>query len=186
MADKQVDVRSTEDSVAIGDTAGNKVTVTGNKLDVNAALPSGSTVNAKLQDGAGNLITSVADGGARRLEVAIQALTAAAHAMSAWLKDGAGNSISSTAGAIDAQIKNTALETAEGPNTPNLHFEFSYVQAGDIGADYVAGSQGMCKTMKVYPTGAAGGTPAKLSTYKYQDGTQPNGVTEAVETSATV
>jgi hypothetical protein len=121
MADKQVDIVSTEDSVAIGDTLGNKVTVTGNKLDVNASLASGGVV-----------------------------------------------------------------EAAEGPNNPNLTFLFTYVQAGDIGVDYVAGSQGMAKTMKVYPTGAAGGSPAKLSTYKYQDPTQPNGVTEAVETTSTV
>lgn len=149
MADKQVDIRSTEDSTAIGDSAGNLVTVTGNKLDVNATLAAGGTVTAKIQDSAGNTLNS-------------------------------------TSNALHALIKNVALEIAEGPNTPNLHFIFTYVQAGDIGADYVNGSQGMCKTMKIFPMGAAGGTPAKLSTYKYQDGTQPNGVTDAVETTSTV
>jgi hypothetical protein len=121
MADKQVDISATEDSVAIGDSAGNLVSVTGNKLDVNAAIGAGGVV-----------------------------------------------------------------EAAEGPNCALRAIIMTFVQVGDVGPDYVAGSPGQLKTLKMYPTGAAGGSPAKITTIKYQDATYPTAPTSAIETATTV
>jgi len=186
----QVKLDHTTDSVIARaqDGTGNALSSTGGKLDVNQIKldHTSDSVISRNQDGSGNALSSTAG----KLDVNQIKLDHANDSVTSRSQDGAGNALTSTAvggdQALDANISGGNLEVYEGYTNPNLTFLFAYVQAGDIGVDYVAGSVGMTKTMKVYPSGAAGGTPAKLTTYKYKDSTQPNGVTEAAESSTTV
>jgi hypothetical protein len=80
----------------------------------------------------------------------------------------------------------STVQAYEGATSPNMTYLPIPVLAGDIGADYVSGSEGQIKTIKIYPTGAAGGSPAKLVTYKYSNATYPTFQTSVIETTITV
>ena len=66
------------------------------------------------------------------------------------------------------------------------HRVYTPVVVGDVGADYVSGSEGMIKTIKEYAIGAISGDPAILTTYKYQNATYPTFITDEVESETTV
>ena len=57
--------------------------------------------------------------------------------------------------------------------------ELSYVQAGDIGADYVAGSEGQIKEI-IYYTLADKSLVSGKQTFKYTDATYPTKPTEII------
>ena len=66
------------------------------------------------------------------------------------------------------------------------HRVYTPVAIGDIGANYVSGSEGMIKTIKEYAIGATSGDPAILTTFKYQNATYPTFITDEVESETTV
>lgn len=66
------------------------------------------------------------------------------------------------------------------------HRVYTPVVVGDVGADYVSGSEGMIKTIKEYPIGASVGEPAILTTFKYQNATYPTFITDEIESETTV
>lgn len=78
------------------------------------------------------------------------------------------------------------VQAYQGSTSPNMTYLPVAVEVGDVGADYVAGSPGQIKTIKIYPTGAAGGSPAKMVTYKYANAGYPTFATSVIESATTV
>ena len=82
------------------------------------------------------------------------------------------------------------VKLVDGTTASNLstlkHRVYTPVVAGDIGADYASGSEGMIKSIKEYDMGATAGSPAILTTYKYQNTTYPTFITDEQETATTV
>lgn len=61
------------------------------------------------------------------------------------------------------------------------------VVAGDIdGVNYQSGCEGLSKTVKEYFVGASSGSPAKLTTFKYENATYPYVATNISESDTTV
>ena len=80
-----------------------------------------------------------------------------------------------------------SLNVVNTSSADNLkHRIYTPVVAGDIGVNYVSGSEGMIKTIKEYAIGATSGDPAILTTYKYQNATYPTFITDEVESETTV
>jgi hypothetical protein len=155
------------------------------RLDVaiQALTAAAQAISSWTKDGAGNAITSTGN----KLDVAQNALASGTDSVDSYLNDGAGNAIGSTAGALDvnlAALGAGSLQTYEGHTSPNYTTKIVQVQVGDVGADYVAGSVGQVKTALLYLSGAAPGSPAKLTTYKYADSANPILFTERVETTS--
>lgn len=71
-------------------------------------------------------------------------------------------------------------------NQPRLHYVMTLVSAGDVGTNYVSGSVGLYKTIKVYETSSSAGDAATMYTLKYQDASAPSKVTDLVISDTTV
>lgn len=80
-----------------------------------------------------------------------------------------------------------SLNVVNTSSADNLkHRIYTPVVVGDIGANYVSGSEGMIKSIKEYPNDAISGDPAILTTFKYQNATYPTFITDEVESETTV
>lgn len=99
------------------------------------------------------------------------------------LQDGAGTALTADDWLARGTNQSLDVNVRSGPNVTTI---ITLVQPGDIGANYVAGSEGQPKTIKEYPTGAAGASPAKLTTLKYEDTEGPTQATSIAETATTV
>lgn len=87
---------------------------------------------------------------------------------------------------LKANVDGSLIIDSSATVVTNKHRVYTPVTAGDIGANYVSGSEGMIKTIKEYDAGAVGGSPAVLTTYKYQNATYPTFITDEVESATTV
>jgi len=170
------------DSGLAQESGGNLDTIAADTTSIDGKVPSDpAKESGKLSDIDGKLPATIG----QKAKAASLAVTLASDedAIESKAQDGAGNALTSNNWMGRGEAQSIDVNVRTGPNMSTV---IVLVQAGDVGADYVAGSVGQVKTMKEYPTGASGGTNAKLTTFKYADAAGATVPTSIVETTTTV